>query len=177
MDDHPPDDTDPEPSRPAAAPVLDTVSLTALRAPAVRRLLALRAERRLTRAHVHTTAQCLEVSEPHGVAVAGRCHHHTRHRRTPRRPPRRPVRDHPERSGCCSAYWHGNASAVHRELVARARRPPDRGHAGRATPPRARLTAAPPGSAASQVVRRRPLCRCWTRCRRCRRSCARCAGI
>ncbi|OPC76573.1 hypothetical protein B4N89_47090 [Embleya scabrispora] len=45
-----------EPSTSPAVPALDTVSSTALRAPAVRRPLALRDERRLTRAHVHTTA-------------------------------------------------------------------------------------------------------------------------
>ncbi|MGP3991770.1 hypothetical protein [Streptomyces sp. 3N207] len=49
------DHSAPEPPRPE--PVLDAASLTALRTPAVRRLLVLRAQRRrLTRAHVHTNA-------------------------------------------------------------------------------------------------------------------------
>ncbi|MGW2088302.1 hypothetical protein [Streptomyces sp. NPDC001880] len=41
---------DPAPTPDEAGPALDAASLTALRAPAVRHLLALRAERRLTRA-------------------------------------------------------------------------------------------------------------------------------
>ncbi|MBC9715721.1 transposase [Streptomyces sp. TRM66268-LWL] len=104
---------------PQAEPALDTASLTALRAPAVRRLLALRAARRLTRAHVHTTAQCLNVSDrtvwrwladattaPETAARPG-ARHSDRFEVTPE------VR-------VLLAYWHGNASAVHRELVARA---------------------------------------------------------
>ncbi|MGA4844389.1 hypothetical protein [Streptomyces sp. G45] len=58
-----PDDDAPTLSPPLDEPVLDAASLTALRAPAVRRLLALRAQRRLTRGHVRTTAQCLNVSD------------------------------------------------------------------------------------------------------------------
>ncbi|MGC0415529.1 transposase [Embleya sp. AB8] len=116
----PHDDTTRESSTPPAEPALDTVSSTALRAPAVRRLLALRAERRLTRAHVHTTAQCLNVSDrtvwrwladatttpdaaTHPGARVG-----DRFEITP------PIR-------VLLSYWRGNASAVHRELVARAR--------------------------------------------------------
>ncbi|MEU3657358.1 hypothetical protein AB0E67_32145 [Streptomyces sp. NPDC032161] len=53
---------DPAPAPDEAEPAPDAVSLTALRAPLVRHLLALRAQHRLTRAHVHTTVQCLNVS-------------------------------------------------------------------------------------------------------------------
>ncbi|MGW6412963.1 transposase [Streptomyces vinaceus] len=86
----------------------------------MRRLLALRAERRLTRAHVGTTAQCLEVSErtvwrwlaeamtaPATAAQPGA-------RRAGRFEVTQEIR-------VLLAYWHGNASAVHRELVVRAR--------------------------------------------------------
>ncbi|MFE3206350.1 helix-turn-helix domain-containing protein [Embleya sp. NPDC059237] len=116
----PHDDTTRESSRPQAEPALDPVSSTALRAPAVRRLLALRAERRLTRVHVHTTARCLGVSErtvwrwladatttPATAASPGA-------RRSDRFEITPDIRVLP-------AYWRGNASAVHRELVARAR--------------------------------------------------------
>ncbi|TGA83362.1 transposase, partial [Streptomyces sp. MZ04] len=115
-----PDHSAQEPSRPRPESVLDTASLTALRAPAVRRLLALRTRRRLTRAHVRTTAQCLNVSErtvwrwlaevtsiPENAAYPGA-------RRTARFEITDEIR-------VLLAYWHGNASAVHRELVARAR--------------------------------------------------------
>ncbi|MEV7189889.1 hypothetical protein [Kitasatospora sp. NPDC093102] len=103
-----------------AEPALDAVSVKALRAPAVRRLLALRAEGRLTRAHVHTTAQCLEVSDrtvwrwladataTPVTADDPRARHTDRFEITPQ------VR-------VLLAYWRGNASAVHRELLARAR--------------------------------------------------------
>lgn len=114
-----------------AGPALDTVSLTALRAPAVRHLLALRAERRLTRAHVRTTAQCLNVSDrtvwrwlaeatttPATAAPGAR--HSDRFEITPE-------------LRVLLAYWHGNASAVHRELLARARQAPT--PATSATPP------------------------------------------
>ena len=60
-----------EPSRPLPEPALDPVSLTTLRAPAVRRLLELRAQRRLTRAPVHHRP-VPERLRPHRVAVAGR---------------------------------------------------------------------------------------------------------
>ncbi|WP_372404116.1 Mu transposase C-terminal domain-containing protein [Streptomyces luteireticuli] len=101
-------------------PALDPASLTALRAPAVRRLLALRTQRRLTRAHVHTTAQCLNVSErtvwrwladattmPESTAYPGA-------RRADRFEITPEIR-------VLLAYWHGNASAVHRELLAHAK--------------------------------------------------------
>ncbi|MFJ8747466.1 Mu transposase C-terminal domain-containing protein [Embleya sp. NPDC127516] len=116
----PHDDSTRESSTPPAQPALDTVSSTALRAPAVRRLLALRAEHRLTRAHVHTTAQCLNVSDrtvwrwladatttPVTAASPG-ARRGDRFEITP------DIR-------VLLAYWRGNASAVHRELVARAR--------------------------------------------------------
>ncbi|MFE9628296.1 helix-turn-helix domain-containing protein [Streptomyces sp. NPDC006527] len=45
------------------ARVLGEESLEALRVPAVRRLLALRAERRLSGAHVRLAGECLGVSE------------------------------------------------------------------------------------------------------------------
>ncbi|MET8765766.1 DDE-type integrase/transposase/recombinase [Streptomyces sp. NPDC004658] len=110
----------PAPSPPPSDPDLDPASLTALRAPAVRRLLALRAERRLTRAHVRTTAQCLNVSERtvwRWLAEA------TAIPETAARPgARRTVRfEITAEIRVLLAYWHGNASAVHRELVARAR--------------------------------------------------------
>lgn len=111
---------DPAPAPDEAEPALDAVSLTSLRAPAVRRLLALRAQHWLTRGHVHITAQCLNVSdrtvwrwlaeataEPATTASPGA-------RRTDRFEITPEVR-------VLLAYWHGNASAVHRELVARAR--------------------------------------------------------
>ncbi|MET9499730.1 hypothetical protein [Streptomyces sp. NPDC006552] len=102
------------------------MSLTALRAPAVRRLLILRAARRLTRAHVCATAQCLNVSErsvwrwlaeatttPASAARPGA-------RRADRFEIIPEIR-------VLLAYWHGNASAVHRELLARARTATDIG--------------------------------------------------
>ncbi|MER6338221.1 hypothetical protein ABT258_15265 [Streptomyces tendae] len=101
------------------AGVLGEVSLTALRVPAVRRLLALRAERRLSREHVRLAGECLGVSERtvwRWLAEASRL-------------PRAAICSE-ERSGdrfeitgeirVLLAYWHGNASAVHRQLVARA---------------------------------------------------------
>jgi putative transposase len=114
------DNTTREPSTPPAEPALDTVSSTTLRAPAVRRLLALRAQRRLTRVHVHTTAQCLNVSDrtvwrwpadattTPATATHPGARHGDRFEITP------DIRVLP-------AYWRGNASAVHRELLARAR--------------------------------------------------------
>ncbi|MFI6986681.1 hypothetical protein ACIBSV_50225 [Embleya sp. NPDC050154] len=102
-----------------APPVLDTVSLTALRVPAVQRLLALRAQHRLTRGHVRLAAECLDVSErtmwrwlteashsPEAAAAPG-TRRGTRFEVTPQ-------------LRVLLAYWHGNVSAVHRELLARA---------------------------------------------------------
>ncbi|WP_035791320.1 hypothetical protein [Kitasatospora mediocidica] len=118
-----------------AEPVLDAVSLKVLRAPAVHRLLALRAEGDLTRAHVHTTAQCLAVSDRtvwRWLADA------TATPATADEPGAR----HPDRFEITPqlrvllAYWRGNASAVHRELLARARAAAACGSApGQAVPP------------------------------------------
>ncbi|MFI6582913.1 Mu transposase C-terminal domain-containing protein [Embleya sp. NPDC050493] len=115
----PHDDTTRESSRPRAEPALDTVSSTALRAPAVRRLLALRAEHRLTRAHVHTTAQCLNVSDRTvwrwlaDATTKPATAAHPGARRGDRFEITPDIR-------VLLSYWRGNASAVHRELVARA---------------------------------------------------------
>lgn len=102
-----------------AEPALDAVSLTVLRAPAVRRLLKLRSERELTGNHIRLTAQCLDVSERtvwRWLAEATTVPETAEHpgaRRTDRFEVTPEVR-------VLLAYWHGNASAVHRELVARA---------------------------------------------------------
>ncbi|MET7305189.1 hypothetical protein ABZS54_41250, partial [Embleya sp. NPDC005575] len=109
-----------EPSTSPAVPALDTVSSTALRAPAVRRLLALRAERRLTRAHVHATAQCLNVSDRTvwrwlaDATTTPATAAHPGARRGDRFEITPDIR-------VLLAYWRGNASAVHREFLARAR--------------------------------------------------------
>ncbi|MER6501902.1 transposase family protein [Streptomyces sp. NPDC001455] len=113
----------PAPPPGEAGPALDAASLTALRAPAVRRLLTLRAEHRLTRAHVHTTAQCLNVSDRtvwRWLAAAATTPD------TAAAPGARPTGRFeitPELR-VLLAYWHGNASAVHRELLARTRQAP-----------------------------------------------------
>ncbi|GAA3386772.1 Mu transposase C-terminal domain-containing protein [Streptomyces roseoviridis] len=119
----------PPPDDPAG--VLGKEALTALRTPAVRRLLALRAERRLSRGHVRLAGECLGVSERtvwRWLAEASRS-------------PQAALRPG-ERSGdrfkitreirVLLAYWHGNASAVHRQLVARAETGPH-GHGGQPT--------------------------------------------
>ncbi|NGN67610.1 transposase [Streptomyces sp. A7024] len=152
-DDGPPKGLAPSP----AAPYLDAVSATALRRPAVRRLLALRAERRLTRAHVHTTAQCLNVSDrtvwrwlaaatstPETAASPG-ARHTSRFEITPE------IR-------VLLAYWHGNASAVHRELAARVRAAAEANASAdapatdSATASAARPAAPPPGGAPTAAV-------------------------
>ncbi|AOT62636.1 hypothetical protein A4G23_05536 [Streptomyces rubrolavendulae] len=51
---------------------LPAASRTALRGPAVRRLLALRAGKELTAGHVRVPADTLGVSGAHSMAVAGR---------------------------------------------------------------------------------------------------------
>ncbi|MFE9890712.1 hypothetical protein [Streptomyces scopuliridis] len=115
-------DTTPLHAQPAV-PALDETSLTALRAPSVRHLLRLRAEGRLSRGHVSATAQCLNVSDrtvwrwladatttPATTASPG-ARRATRFEITPE-------------LRVLLAYWHGNASAVHRELVARAHTTP-----------------------------------------------------
>ncbi|MEU7260579.1 hypothetical protein AB0B21_32925 [Streptomyces rimosus] len=108
--------------RPLAPPddpagVLGEEASTALRAPAVRRLLALRTERRLTRKHL--AGEGLEVTERtvwRWLAEASRS------LRDAIRPGERSG-DRFEITGeirVLLAYWHGNAIAVHRQLVARA---------------------------------------------------------
>ncbi|WP_438296354.1 transposase [Streptomyces sp. HUAS TT7] len=112
----------PPPSPIPSEPALDAVSLTALRTPAVRQLLQLRAQGRLSRGHVAATARCFNVSErtvwrwladattPTTVASPG-ARRVTRFEITPE-------------LRVLLAYWHGNASAVHRELLTRARQTP-----------------------------------------------------
>ncbi|MFE0678662.1 Mu transposase C-terminal domain-containing protein [Streptomyces sp. NPDC058867] len=86
----------------------------------MRRLLALRAERRLSREHVRLAGECLGVSErtvwrwlaeaslsPGAALRPGE-------RRSDRFEVTGEIR-------VLLAYWHGNASAVHRQLLARAR--------------------------------------------------------
>lgn len=116
-DTHPPaDETRPAP---AASPGLDAVSRTALRAPAVRSLPGLRSRRELTTGHVRTTAQCPGSERPvwrwladatttPETAASPGARRGDRFEITP------PIRVLP-------AYRRGNASAVHRELTARAR--------------------------------------------------------
>ncbi|WP_331768959.1 Mu transposase C-terminal domain-containing protein (plasmid) [Embleya sp. NBC_00888] len=86
----------------------------------MRSLLGLRSRRALTTNHVRTTAQCLGVSERtvwRWLADAGTTPETATH----------PGARHGDRFEITPqirvllAYWHGNASAVHRELVARAR--------------------------------------------------------
>ncbi|MEU1258781.1 Mu transposase C-terminal domain-containing protein [Streptomyces chartreusis] len=114
--------------------VLDEHSLTALRAPAVRRLLTLRTEKRLTREHVSVAGECLGVSERtvwRWLADASR-DPDTATRPGARRGDRfeitPPVR-------VLLAYWRGNASMAHRQLAARAAS----AAAGDAAPPPARI--------------------------------------
>ncbi|MFF4534495.1 Mu transposase C-terminal domain-containing protein [Streptomyces sp. NPDC001407] len=136
----PPPGTTPQ-HAPSVAPALDGASLTALRAPAVRHLLQLRARGKLSRTHVATTAQCLDVSDrtvwrwladasaDPATAVSPGARRATRFEITPE-------------LRVLLAYWHGNASAVHRELLARARQaltPP---------PPPADTDSSTPGPAA-----------------------------
>ncbi|MFJ5534109.1 Mu transposase C-terminal domain-containing protein [Streptomyces sp. NPDC093261] len=141
----------PPPGDPAG--VLGKQSLVALRAPAVRRLLALRARGGLSRQHVRLAGECLGASErtawrwlaeasqsPAAAAHPG-AHHTSRFEITAE------IR-------VLLAYWHGNASAVHRQLMERA--------AAEAGGPRAQtsgaamsvppdLVAVPGGAALSQV--------------------------
>ncbi|MGE6733704.1 transposase [Streptomyces sp. NPDC059900] len=120
----------------------------------MRRLLDLRARHELTTYHVRLVAQCLDVSErtvwrwlADASAEPGRTLSPGA-RRTLRFEITAEIR-------VLLAYWHGNASAVHRELIARARQAP-------ATPPADEssisASAAPasdttvPGGAPSQAV-------------------------
>ncbi|MGW3747005.1 transposase [Streptomyces sp. NPDC005146] len=135
------------------AGVLGEVSLTALRAPAVRRLLSLRIERRLSREHVRLAGECLGVSErtvwrwlaeasQNPVAAA-----HPGARHTGRFEITTEIR-------VLLAYWHGNASAVHRQLMERAEAEAGSMRAqasGTAQPVPLNLVAVPGGAALSQV--------------------------
>ncbi|WP_233289166.1 Mu transposase C-terminal domain-containing protein, partial [Kitasatospora sp. MBT63] len=90
-----------------------------LRAPAVRNLLALRSRHELTSSHVRLTAQCLGVSERtvwRWLAEAG-ARPDTADRPGARTTTRFEITP---QIRVLLAYWHGNASAVHRELLARA---------------------------------------------------------
>ncbi|MFC7310808.1 Mu transposase C-terminal domain-containing protein [Streptomyces monticola] len=144
-----------QPTPPQIEPALDAASLTALRAPAVRRLLELRAERRLTRTHVAATAQCLAVSDRtvwRWLAAA------TTAPETATCPgARRTIRfEITDEVRVLLAYWHGNASAVHRELRARARAAGDTApteEADTSSPgPHARPAAPVPGGAPPSAV-------------------------
>lgn len=101
-------------------PELQGQALAALRGPAVQRLLRLRAQGRLSRGHVRLAGECLGVSErtvwrwlaqaeadPDAGPVPG-TRSVDRFEVTPE------VR-------VLLAYWRGDASAVHRQLMARAR--------------------------------------------------------
>lgn len=158
----------PPPGDPAG--VLGKQPLVALRAPAVRRLLALRAQGGLSRRHVRLAGECLGVSErtvwrwlaEASQNPAAAAHPGARH--TGRFEITTEIR-------VLLAYWPGNASAVHRQLMERA--------AAEAGGVRARVSGAAetvsldlvavPGGAPCRG------CRCWTWSRPCRRSCARCA--
>ncbi|MFF5483461.1 Mu transposase C-terminal domain-containing protein [Streptomyces sp. NPDC012935] len=107
----------PLPGDPAG--VLGKQSLVALRAPAVRRLLALRARGGLSRQHVRLAGECLGASErtvwrwlaEASQSPAAAAHPGARH--TSRFEITAEIR-------VLLAYWHGNASAVHRQLMERA---------------------------------------------------------
>ncbi|PWK61822.1 putative transposase [Streptomyces sp. CG 926] len=109
-----------DPTPPLTAPVLAGPGLAALRGPAVEQLLRLRAQRRLSRGHVRLAGECLGVSERTvwrwlAQAEAG-----------PATAPTEGTRpgDRFEVTAdirVLLAYWRGNASAVHRQLAARAR--------------------------------------------------------
>lgn len=105
---------------PEPVPELQGPALAALRGPAVQRLLRLRVQGRLSRGHVSLAGECLGVSErtvwrwlaqaeaePRAGAEPGA-------RSVDRFEVTAEVR-------VLLAYWRGNASAVHRQLVARAR--------------------------------------------------------
>ncbi|MEU5583451.1 transposase [Streptomyces huasconensis] len=102
---------------------LPSSSLSALRGPAVRRLLALRQEQKLTTRHVRLMAQSLEVTErtvwrwlaaaerDESAAAEPGARAQTRDRFTVTPEVRRLL-----------ALWKGNVAAVHRELTVRAAR-------------------------------------------------------
>ncbi|MET9980094.1 Mu transposase C-terminal domain-containing protein [Streptomyces microflavus] len=135
------------------AGVLGKQSLVALRAPAVRRLLALRARGGLSRQHVRLAGECLGASERtvwRWLAEASQSPEAAAH----------PGARHTSRFEITAeirvllAYWHGNASAVHRQLVERAAAeaggvPAHTSGAAGPAPPG--LVAVPGGAALSQV--------------------------
>ncbi|MEW2343443.1 MULTISPECIES: integrase catalytic domain-containing protein [Streptomyces] len=135
------------------ADVLGKQSLVALRAPAVRRLLALRARGGLTRQHVRLAGECLGASErtvwrwlaEASQSPAAAAHPGARH--TGRFEITAEIR-------VLLAYWHGNASAVHRQLMERAAAevggpPAQTSGASMSVPPD--IVAVPGGAALSQV--------------------------
>jgi putative transposase len=139
----------PPPGDPAG--VIGEQPLVALRAPAVRRLLALRARGGLSRQHVRLAGECLGASERtvwRWLAEATQSPTAAAHpgaRRADRFEITTEIR-------VLLAYWHGNASAVHRQLVARAAA--EAGGAGTqasgtAAPPE--TVAVPGGASLSQV--------------------------
>ncbi len=102
---------------------LPAASVAVLRGPAVRRLLALRGEQKLTTGHVRLVAQSLQVTERtvwRWLAAAERDEAAADEPGTRAR-----TRDRfavtPEVRGLL-ALWKGNVAAVHRELTARAAR-------------------------------------------------------
>lgn len=107
---------------PLAPPPLDPAALAGLRAPAVHRLLTLRSQGRLTGGHVRLAAQCLDVSE----RTMWRWLREASASPAKAQAPGERGNIRFEITGqlrVLLAYWHGNVSAVHRELVARARMP------------------------------------------------------
>lgn len=101
-------------------PELHGPALAALRGPAVQRLLRLRSQGRLSRGHVCLTGECLGVSERTVWRWLAQAEAEPR---MAARPGHRPV-DRFEVTAevrVLLAYWRGNASAVHRQLVARAK--------------------------------------------------------
>jgi putative transposase len=144
-------DTTPAGSLAVEAGVLGEQSLIALRPPAVRRLLALREQRRLTRGHVRLAAECLGVSERtvwRWLAEAADAPG------TAARPGARRA-EHFEITGpirVLLAYWHGNASAVHRQLVARARDATTPSASAADTSPHDKAVAGVPGGAPLSAV-------------------------
>lgn len=147
------DHVDTTPAGPPAveAGVLGEQSLIALRPPAVRRLLAMREQRRLTRGHVRLAAECLGLSERtvwRWLAEA------TDAPGTAARPGARRA-EHFEITGpirVLLAYWHGNASAVHRQLVARARDATTPSASAADTSPHDKAVAGVPGGAPLSAV-------------------------
>ncbi|WTJ48531.1 Mu transposase C-terminal domain-containing protein [Streptomyces sp. NBC_01544] len=101
-------------------PALQGPALAALRGPAVQQLLRLRAQGRLSRGHVRLAGECLEVSERtvwRWLAQA-ETDPSTATGRGARSGDRFEVT---AELRVLLAYWRGNASAVHRQLVVRAR--------------------------------------------------------